>query len=59
MTLGNYLMHYVMQAMHEVAAELQRQHPSLMLYDRKRKLEWAARLQASRLLRWCCCRVDA
>ncbi|GAB4815481.1 hypothetical protein N2152v2_002527 [Parachlorella kessleri] len=39
------------QAMEEVAAQLQRQQPSLMIYDRRRKLEWAARLQA-RWERW-------
>ena len=40
--------------MQEVAVELQRQQPSLMIYDRRRKLEWAARLQAST---WRRCRV--
>ena len=32
--------------MQEVAAELQKRHPPLLLYDRRRKLEWAQRLQA-------------
>lgn len=39
------------QAMRDAAAALQRARPSAAVYDRRRKVEWALRLQ-QRWLRW-------
>lgn len=43
------------QAMRDAAAALQRARPALVVYDRRRKLEWALRLQQ----RWVRCGVLA
>ncbi len=40
-----------MQAMRAAAEALQRARPSAVVYDRRRKVEWALRLQ-QRWLRW-------
>lgn len=40
-----------LQAMRDAAAALQRARPSAAVYDRRRKVEWALRLQ-QRWLRW-------
>lgn len=43
-----------LQAMRDAAAALQRARPSAAVYDRRRKVEWALRLQ-QRWLRWVVC----